>query len=74
MRYLKKYNESSEKKELFSWIEEDDKLKKSIEFVDFNEALNFIKKLGIVCESMNHHPEINWVYNKIKLTLSTRCR
>jgi 4a-hydroxytetrahydrobiopterin dehydratase len=20
---------------------------------------------------MNHHPEINWVYNKIKLTLST---
>ena len=20
---------------------------------------------------MNHHPEINWVYNKIELTLST---
>ena len=33
--------------------------------------LSFINKLAPICESMNHHPEINWIYNKIELTLST---
>jgi 4a-hydroxytetrahydrobiopterin dehydratase len=55
----------------FKWIEKNDKLKRKFEFKDFNEALAFINKLSPICESMNHHPEINWVYNKIELTLST---
>lgn len=55
----------------FKWIEKNDKLKRKFEFKDFNEALTFINKLAPICESMNHHPEINWVYNKIELTLST---
>jgi len=55
----------------FKWIEKNDKLKRKFEFKDFNEALAFINKLATICESMNHHPEINWVYNKIELTLST---
>jgi 4a-hydroxytetrahydrobiopterin dehydratase len=53
------------------WIESNDKLKRKFEFKDFNEALSFINKLAPICESMNHHPEINWIYNKIELTLST---
>jgi 4a-hydroxytetrahydrobiopterin dehydratase len=53
------------------WIESNDKLKRKFEFKDFNEALSFINKLAPICESMNHHPEIKWVYNKIELTLST---
>jgi 4a-hydroxytetrahydrobiopterin dehydratase len=69
MKYLKKYKifESDS----FKWIESNDKLKRKFEFKDFNEALTFINKLAPICESMNHHPEINWVYNKIELTLST---
>ena len=55
----------------FKWIENNDKLKRKFEFKDFNEALAFINRLATICESMNHHPEINWVYNKIELTLST---
>ena len=55
----------------FKWIEKNDKLKRKFEFKDFNEALAFINRLASICESMNHHPEINWVYNKIELTLST---
>ena len=55
----------------FKWIENGDKLKRKFEFKDFNEALVFINKLSPICESMNHHPEIKWVYNKIELTLST---
>jgi len=53
------------------WIESNDKLKRKFEFKDFNEALTFINKLALICESMNHHPEIKWVYNKIEITLST---
>jgi 4a-hydroxytetrahydrobiopterin dehydratase len=69
MKYLKKYKifESDS----FKWIESNDKLKRKFEFKDFNEALAFINRLATVCESMNHHPQINWVYNKIELTLST---
>ena len=55
----------------FKWIENNDKLQRKFEFKDFNEALAFIKRLASICESMNHHPQINWVYNKIELTLST---
>ena len=69
MKHLKKYKifESDS----FKWTESNDKLKRKFEFKDFNEALDFINKLASICESMNHHPEINWVYNKIELTLST---
>jgi len=55
----------------FKWIEKNDKLQRKFEFKDFNEALAFINRLATICESMNHHPEINWIYNKIELTLST---
>ena len=55
----------------FKWIEKNDKLKRKFEFKDFNDALVFINKLAPICESMNHHPQINWIYNKIELTLST---
>jgi len=55
----------------YNWKEVDNKLEKSFQFKDFSEALDFINKLAIICESENHHPEINWLYNKINLKLST---
>jgi 4a-hydroxytetrahydrobiopterin dehydratase len=55
----------------FKWIENNDKLQRKFEFKDFTQALAFINRLATICESMKHHPEINWVYNKIELTLST---
>jgi 4a-hydroxytetrahydrobiopterin dehydratase len=68
MRHLIKYNifESYS-----NWIEVDGKLQCQFEFNDFSESLNFINKIALVCESENHHPEINWIYNKITLKLST---
>jgi 4a-hydroxytetrahydrobiopterin dehydratase len=64
MRYLKSYK-------IFEWSEVSNKLQKEFEFKDFSEALKFINELSKICEQQNHHPEINWVYNKVKLTLST---
>ena len=68
MKHLKAYRvfESNH-----TWNEVGDKLQKQFEFKDFTEALEFINKLAEVCESENHHPEINWIYNKITLSLST---
>ena len=48
-----------------------DRLEKEFEFKDFSEAFVFINELARICEQQNHHPEINWVYNKVRLSLST---
>lgn len=68
MKHLKSYQIFESRT---TWNKVGGKLNKQFEFVDFNEALEFINKLAELCESENHHPEINWVYNKINLTLST---
>jgi 4a-hydroxytetrahydrobiopterin dehydratase len=54
-----------------NWSEIDDKLQKEFQFDDFTQALDFINRLAQICEKMNHHPHIDWVYNKVKLSLST---
>ena len=41
------------------------------EFKDFNEAFSFLTKVALVAESLDHHPEIWNVYNKVTLKLST---
>jgi 4a-hydroxytetrahydrobiopterin dehydratase len=48
-----------------------DKIVKEFSFKDFNEALDFVNKVAELSEEMNHHPEINWNYNKVKITLVT---
>jgi len=68
LRYLKKYNI---KESNSNWIEVNGKLQCKFEFNDFLESLNFINKIAQICELENHHPEINWTYNKITLKLST---
>jgi 4a-hydroxytetrahydrobiopterin dehydratase len=54
-----------------NWSEVDGKLQREFEFSDFQQALEFINEIAVICESENHHPEINWIYNKITLKLST---
>lgn len=78
MKYLKPYTlyeRVSEETKLFEnhseWSEVDEKLQKEFQFDNFTKALDFINKLAEICEEMNHHPNIDWTYNKIKFTLST---
>ena len=68
MRHLKSYKlfESNH-----SWSEIDGKLQREFRFSDFQAALEFINEIAKICESENHHPEINWAYNKVILKLST---
>lgn len=54
-----------------NWNEVDGKLERNFKFKDFLHALDFINNISTICESEKHHPEINWVYNKITIRLST---
>jgi 4a-hydroxytetrahydrobiopterin dehydratase len=72
---ISELNEEKYKKQFESfqtqWRESGGYLQKTFEFKDFREALDFINKVGIISESMNHHPEIINNYNKVHLKLKT---
>ena len=53
------------------WSHDNDALMRSYQFADFNEALGFIVRVGLLAEQHNHHPELYNVYNKVRITLST---
>ena len=54
-----------------SWIEEDNKLKKTFEFKDFVEAFGFMSQVAITAEKMDHHPNWSNVYNTVTIELTT---
>ncbi|WP_265528047.1 4a-hydroxytetrahydrobiopterin dehydratase [Sphingomicrobium marinum] len=41
------------------------------EFADFSEAFAFLTRVAIAAEKADHHPEIENVWNKVTLTLTT---
>ena len=53
------------------WIVKDNKLKKSFEFKDFKEAMDFVNKVAELSENVNHHPNISIDYNKVEIVLWT---
>ena len=54
-----------------NWVIEDVFLKGSFVFKNFDDAFNFMKKVAIKCEDMNHHPKWTNVYNKVDVELYT---
>lgn len=57
--------------ELDAWEFEDDKLKTTYEFTDFRAAISFIVRLSYYAEDLNHHPELENVYNTVHIALTT---
>jgi 4a-hydroxytetrahydrobiopterin dehydratase len=60
-------------KEASNWLLVDDKkIEKIFSFKDFNEALEFVNKVGEIAEEEKHHPNIYiHSYNKVKIDLYT---
>ncbi len=56
---------------LDGWTVENDSLIKVFEFASFRDAMSFLMRLAFEVEDMNHHPEIQNVYNRVRFTLST---
>lgn len=52
-------------------VEGRDAITKKFIFKDFNAAWNFMSKIAVYAEEINHHPELFNVYNKVEITLNT---
>lgn len=48
-----------------------DAISKSYKFADFSAAWEFMSKVAVKAERMDHHPEWFNVYNKVDVTLAT---
>ncbi|KAJ3049130.1 putative pterin-4-alpha-carbinolamine dehydratase [Rhizophlyctis rosea] len=48
-----------------------DRITKSFQFNDFNEAFGFMTRVALVADKMDHHPEWFNVYNRVDITLTT---
>lgn len=53
------------------WTEENNRLKKTFEFSDFQEAFAFMTRVAFLAEKQNHHPNWSNVYSKVVIELST---
>lgn len=54
------------------WKEKNNVLTRSFGFTDFNEALDFVNKVGVIAENMQHHPDIYLhSYNQVQISLTT---
>jgi 4a-hydroxytetrahydrobiopterin dehydratase len=53
------------------WEEENNKLKASYKFADFNQAFAFMTSVAIAAEKANHHPWWSNVYNTVNFELCT---
>jgi len=54
-----------------AWQLMDDKLAKEFVFANFVEAFEFMKRVAIQAEKINHHPEWFNVYNRVSIELIT---
>lgn len=57
--------------EIPGWTYSANQLTRRFQFPDFSSALGFMVRVGLVCETLNHHP--NWynVYGKVDVQLWT---
>lgn len=58
-------------KKVPEWEHEGKKITRTVEFDDFQEAIDFINDLAEIVEDAQHHPEIDIRWNKVTLALTT---
>ena len=54
-----------------SWIASNESIQKEFKFNNFVEAFGFMSKVALLSEKMNHHPNWQNTYNKVKIELTT---
>ncbi len=57
--------------EVPAWKLGDNSIERTFKFDGFLPAIEFVNKLAKEAEDMNHHPDIDIRWNKVKLVLST---
>lgn len=56
---------------LDNWQIVNGKIHKEFKFLDFEEAIEFVNEVASIAKSLDHHPEIFNIYNKVILELNT---
>ena len=54
-----------------SWIIDNKTIKKEFTFNNFLDAFGFITKVALLSEKVDHHPNWQNTYNKVKIELTT---
>ena len=57
--------------DLDSWIYNDKSITKIFEFSSYLSGINFLNKVALLSEKMNHHPDITVNWCKITILLTT---
>jgi 4a-hydroxytetrahydrobiopterin dehydratase len=57
--------------ELPGWELAGDEIAKEYEFPDFRAAVAFVNRLADRAEAVNHHPDLEIHYNRVRVSLST---
>ena len=53
------------------WLEQNNKLIRTFEFKDFQEAFGFMTRVALLAEKMDHHPTWSNTYNSVHIELCT---
>ncbi len=53
------------------WDRAGEAITRTYEFDDFNEAIGFVTRVGLLAEKADHHPDIDIRWNKVKLAIFT---
>jgi len=54
------------------WKRKGDALTKEYQFESFRNTIVFVNRVASLSDDVDHHPDIDIRYNKVRLTLSTR--
>jgi len=54
-----------------SWIIDNKMIKREFKFDNFIDAFGFMSKVALLSEKMDHHPDWQNTYNKVKINLTT---
>lgn len=68
------YSESEVKQKLVfleGWQHKENAIEKTFEFSDFVQAFGFMSRVALHAEKMDHHPDWENGYNKVKIRLSS---
>jgi 4a-hydroxytetrahydrobiopterin dehydratase len=56
---------------VMDWKQDNNRLKKTFVFKNFNEAFSFMTRVALEAEKMNHHPTWSNTWNTVHIELST---
>lgn len=61
-------------KELPEWDLEGKTIERTFEFDDFSQAIDFVNGVAELAEELEHHPDLDIRYNKVRIILSTHSK